>query len=153
MIQLSISACLIVFVVGLCLSQKRLERQHAAYVYAFGCAAHFLGFEYMKLKGIGYPWALDYIVAGFISLAIIIQLQNMTEYTKFHKRLQWIALCSIAVNGFGVMVQYLNLELMYYQGMAFTLYLILIGELLKDGRYIRLSRNTGVFRYLRWPAI
>lgn len=153
MIPLPASFALIIVVVALCFTQRTLHRQHAAYVYGVGCASHFLMFEYMKLDGIAYPWVLDYFVAAIISSAVITALQNLPAYTKFHQRLQWISLASIAINGVGVLVQYLNLDILIYQVLALSLLLILLRELWRDGGHFEVSRNSGFFSGLRWPAI
>jgi len=153
MISLSITALFVVLVIALCFTQTTLAKQHAAYVYGFGCASHFLIFEYMNLNEVVYHWSLYYIVAAFMSSLVITALQNLPTYTKFHQRLQWIALSSIAVNGVGVLVQELSLDIMIYQLLSFALYLALIWELSRNGRHFDISKDTGLFSHLRWPAI
>lgn len=148
MISVTITGFLVVLTLALCLTQKTIERQHAAGVYAAGCAFHFLLFEWIRLKGIVYPEAIYYIGAAAFSLGIVMGIQRLPYYTKFCARLQLIAIASIIINFAGGAIQYAGGSLLTYQACALVLYLVLLVELYTDGRHTRVAKDRGLFRNL-----
>jgi len=153
MIPDSVIGLLVAFTLIVSFFQRTPERQHAAFVYGVICAAHFMVFERFKLGGVLFYWPIYYMAAGAFSLLIIMGIHNLPAYTKFHERLQCIALASIGVNFIGGAIQYLDGSLMIYQGLALALYLILIKEILTDGGHTRASKDTGLFRHFLWPSV
>lgn len=144
---INFAALAVIVVLFLCVIQKTKSRQNAAFVYAMFTGLHFICFDGRFDESI--LWPLYYFSAGLFSLGIIRKLQRLESYTIFHLRLQLIAFGSIVVNFLGGVIQYGGGNLIFYESMGAALYLILIMELLKDGRHIRISREDGLFYRIR----
>lgn len=143
-----LSFALIGVVFGLCLSQSSKDRQQAAVLYGNACIFHFMAFELMDAMSINYPWYSYYIAAGFLAAVVVEKLQRMEVYTKFHERLQFIAILSIVINGVFGLIEFWGLDFNYYYAASVTLYLYLIKELLTNGMVQRVPRNDGVYMRL-----
>lgn len=153
MISITLTGLMVSVVVALCLVQRTVERQHAAYVYAAGCAFHFLIFEWIRLKGIVYPEPFYYIGASVFSLGIVMGIHKLPHYTRFHQHLQRIAIASIVINFMGGAIQWAWDSVLVYQILAFALYLVLIVELYTDGRHTRVAKDRGLFHNLFWNTV
>lgn len=144
---ISLAALAVISVLFLCVIQKTKSRQDAAFVYVVFTGLHFICFDGRFDDS---PlWPLYYFTAGLFCLGIIWKLQRLESYTRFHLRLQLIAFVSMIVNFLGGAIQYGGGNLTIYDSMGAALYLILIVELLKDGRHIRISREDGLFYRIR----
>lgn len=147
---LSITALSIILVLGLCVIQKTKARQDAAFVYVALTSLHFVCFDEKMDGGL---WPLYYVSAGLFGLWIMERLNGLKSYTVFHVHLQRIAFCSVVINFLGGAIQFAGGSLLVYECLGGALYLILIWELLKDGRNRRIPKiGSLLYNLFRHPV-
>ena len=153
MIYWFVIASIALFTLACCIAQYKPLRRHAAYVYGTGCGGHFLLFEALEIYDVNYHWSLYYVFAGAFGFFVAVGLENLKERTQFSFHLQIIALASIVINFLGGIGEHRGIDYGYYVAASFSLYLLLILELLRDGISRRSSRSSSLFNFLRWDNL